>query len=159
MLNGILFEVFFNSECHFRGESCKRTFLDDLMALAKNDIFRTSFEFIQKALSAHSNKVLFIPQKDAQPVDIILGLEETTVDYLWSDVEALIIVSAKYDGIDLLTDEENNVFPSRPELYSLDQLKEMLCKHYVIPDKYLNIIGDKEIDKSLYLEKRFKKII
>lgn len=159
VLNGILFEVYFNSECHFRGESCKRAFLDDLMALAKNDTFKSSFEFIQKALSAHSNKVLFIPQKDAQPVDLILGLEEATVDYAWSNVEALKIVSAKYDGTELLTDEENNVFPSRPDLNSLDQLKEMLCKHYVIPDRYLNIIGDKEIDKSLYVEKRFKKII
>ena len=159
VLNGILFEVYFNHECHFRGAGAKTMFLDVLMKYTKNQALVCSFDFITRALSGYTNRMLFVPSQEPSKVDINISLRNGLIDYYFKDVQCHFINSAKYNGIELLTDEENDIFPNRNDMYTIKELRDLLCKHYIIPPSYLNLNTDIDVEFNIWLDKRFRKSI
>ncbi len=79
ILNGMLFEVYFNSEGKFREYNFKDKYLDELFSLQKNPDFNKSFEFIAKQLE-HFKPYLFYTPADYEkslPIELQFKLEET----------------------------------------------------------------------------------
>lgn len=74
ILNGILFEIYFDSNGNFR-DVLKAEDLDSVLSLRKDHRFIKSFEFIRETLSSYSDKLLYIPSEDDNPIGINIELD------------------------------------------------------------------------------------
>ena len=81
VLNGILFEMYFNSEGRFRGDRLKTGCLDAVCKLEDNQKYKSSFEFIHKQLSPFREDLYYIPSSNPQsvPVECVIVEDEVMV--------------------------------------------------------------------------------
>ncbi len=75
VLNGILFEIYFDSKGEFRNELKKHDF-DRVFSLRKNPIFAKSFGFISDVLQPYREQLFYIPTIQNEPIDIDISAEE-----------------------------------------------------------------------------------
>ena len=75
VLNGILFEIYFNNKGDFRNELKKHDF-DRVFLLRKNPIYAKSFEFIRNVLQPYKEQLFYIPAIQDEPIDIDISAEE-----------------------------------------------------------------------------------
>lgn len=61
ILNGILFEIYFDSKGIFRGDYIKSAYLSEIGALSSNPKFKKSFEFIENQLDPFRENIFYIP--------------------------------------------------------------------------------------------------
>lgn len=74
ILNGILFEIYFDSNGDFR-DVLKAEDLDSVLLLRKDHRFIKSFEFIREALSSYSDRLLYLPSDDDTPIGINIEMD------------------------------------------------------------------------------------
>lgn len=81
VLNGILFEMYFNSEGRFRGERLKTGCLNQVCKLEENQKYKPSFDFIHKQLTPFRDNLYYIPSSNPQsvPVEYTIAEEEVMV--------------------------------------------------------------------------------
>ena len=75
VLNGILFEIYFDSKGEFRNELKKHNF-DRVFSLRKNPIYAKSFDFIGDVLQPYKEQLFYIPTNHDEPIDIDINVEE-----------------------------------------------------------------------------------
>lgn len=86
ILNGILFEIYFDSNAEFRRENFKTHYFDEVMALRKNPYFIKSFDFIRSILTQYRDASFWIPEKVDSIVDVdVLATSETWKDFSGSE--------------------------------------------------------------------------
>ncbi|MFC2604118.1 MAG: caspase domain-containing protein [Bacteroidota bacterium] len=76
VLNGILFEIYFDSKGDFRNEQKKHNF-NRVFSLRKNPIFAKSFDFIRDVLHPYKEQLFYIPTIQDEPIDIDITAEES----------------------------------------------------------------------------------
>ncbi len=79
ILNGILFEIYFDSNGNLR-DIMKAEDLNSVLLLRKDYRFVKSFEFIRNALSPYADKLLYVPAENDDPIgiNIELNLKKST---------------------------------------------------------------------------------
>ncbi len=75
VLNGILFEIYFDSKGDFRNE-LKRHHFNRVFSLRKNLIFAKSFDFIMDILHPYKEQLFYIPTIQDEPIDVDISAEE-----------------------------------------------------------------------------------
>lgn len=138
VLNGILFEIYFDKSGEFREGNLKAFQTEAVMALRKEDRFFNSFEFISKALEPFQDKMLFIPRAGgSEPmIDVNVAAEPKLLDDFWEGkIQVEFVRSIKSGGADILEQIRN---------YSLDggneqTLIDSVADRYAIPKKLVNI--------------------
>lgn len=71
LLNGILYEIYFNSYGEFRSGNFKINMLETIMVLRKDPLLENSFEFISKILEPFKEDQLFwLPTKSDDIIDV-----------------------------------------------------------------------------------------
>lgn len=161
LLNGILFEIYFNSKGLFRFRDYKSGMLDDLMGLCTHESLKCAFRFIEKALKSFEANLIFVPSEDPKQVDINIRIEKGKIK-MWKDVEEEgdIIQSVQFEGYELLANkEDNDFFPFRSE-WSVNkaELSSIICEGYAIPSSYLHLVMNKEIEnEQIYFNRKFKR--
>lgn len=161
LLNGILFEIYFNKDGRFRYKNFKTAFLDELLQHTKIESLKSSFVFIHKLLKSFSPFLIFIPSPEPIEVSINVRLNKEVVNPIWDDpMEMSVVKSVSFDGYDLLAaDDDSNVFPFTKEQNIREkELESMLCEGYGIPSKYLNLIyNEKPMNEIMWLDRKFKR--
>ena len=76
VLNGMLFEIYFDSKGDFRNELKKHDF-DRVFSLRKNPRFAKSFDFIRDVLHPYKEQLFYIPTIHDEPIDIDITAEES----------------------------------------------------------------------------------
>lgn len=73
ILNGILYEIYFNSNGDFRGDNLKNKNLEKVLVLRTKTEYKKSFEFINRILEPYREFLFYIPgdQDDIVDVDIL----------------------------------------------------------------------------------------
>ncbi|MGZ4056530.1 MAG: caspase family protein [Bacteroidia bacterium] len=102
VLNGILFEIYFNSHADFRKDKTKKYYFEEIMVLRKFSEFKSAFDFIQNLLRSTQDKFIYIPQfkDDFIDIDIIASTEKHT--NLWGEEETYQVISKiTYNSIDI----------------------------------------------------------
>lgn len=106
ILNGILFEVYFNSEGKFRNGILKTEFLENIMTLEQIKEYNESFNFIKNQLNPYEKYLFFIPGKHSQSItfDIIFNQKNNdgVIEYYIDDV--------LFEGEKILKVDKRNVF-------------------------------------------------
>lgn len=161
LLNGILFEIYFNSKGLFRFKDYKSEMLDNLMELCTHVSLKCSFRFIEKALKSFAANLIFVPSEAPKQVDINVRIEKGKIQ-MWNDVEEEdgIIQSVQFEGYELLANEEDNdIFPFSSEWsVNKEELTSIICKGYAIPSSYLHLVMNKEIgNEQIYFNRKFRR--
>lgn len=147
VLNGILFEMYFNSEGRFRGDRLKTSYLDAVCKLEDNQKYKSSFDFIHKQLTPFRDNLYYIPYSNPKSVPVeytIIEVEEGVIGKTKKrQVLQKIMVKGKtvyeYNGNDMemmLTSISKEDFP------------EHLSSFLSIPAMRLSIITNVDVPES-----------
>lgn len=161
LLNGILFEIYFNHEGKFRYKNFKIGELNELMKHAQIDSLKCSFDFIHNILKEFAHFLIFVPSSTPARVAINVKLNKEEVNTFWDDKAMVSVVkSISFDGYELLAEEdESNVFPlHREQDIMTEDLERLICEGYGIPSDYLDMIYNEEPDNHyVWLDKKFRR--
>jgi hypothetical protein len=134
LLDGMLFEVFFNKEAKLRPK-IKGDFFNQLFDLAKHASLRPSFEFIAEVLGATRGDFYVLPGFDHGLAVTVA----TTEDSSYHRVDAIYV-----NGVDVLRAEDEDWATDdlaqrhyRPR--SVAELEEELSQELVVPTRLLKI--------------------
>ena len=148
LLNGILFEIYFNRDGQFRYKTFKGGLLDDIIKYADIKLLNSSFDFIGNVLKEFSHYLIYIPSTNAKEISINVKIEKGPFKTPWGELnDTLFIKSISFEGFELIADEDEiNVIPGiiRYEI-SKHELKDLLSKGYAIPPNKLNLIFNEDI--------------
>lgn len=157
LLNGILFEIYFDSNGQFRGTNLKTDNLIWMTKLMESKKFDKSFEFINQILTPFSNLLLFIPSHNLQNIDI-----DIKGKYRNDKIIPLYQISnIEIGGRSLLTSDEAETHPRAiyGDQYKSEKFIEELSKLYGIPSPYIqtHFIEESKDALSYYLpDSKFK---
>lgn len=128
ILDGILFEIFFDSEGKLRSDF-KMLYFNAVMRLQRYEDYADSFEFISDILYQYQNRFYIIPGK----------LRDVTVDVLTTENsnKEFIINGIYYDGFNILKATDSAEDDEDGDIYrypiNVSQLEELISSEMVIP--------------------------
>ncbi|TSA17855.1 caspase family protein [bacterium] len=151
VLNGILFEMYFNSKGQFRQNDFKNELIDEIFKLQINDKYKNSFEFLVKQLAPFHEFLFYIPSD--QPTALPIEVKFETYDYDIDD-RTLVghkMVSVKHEEVELLEPYEDNEFNAISVNY--EQCLERLHKELCVPKNMLRLSMNVQADdiKIVYM--------
>jgi hypothetical protein len=148
LLNGMLFEVYFDKEGQFRGKSLKGECLDKVLKVQKVKKFQSSITFIRRALQPYEGRLPFLPSTTPEVVTFELSAK-------LSDPPEL--KSFKFKGHNLLTKvaDEFDFHYGASKLWKLalmkftvKQLKEVLAESWSIPIEQLAVSSSQRMNPN-----------
>lgn len=160
LLNGILFEMYFNSMGQFRYKNFKLCCLDELLQFSKDEKLQSSFIFINGVLNNFSSFLMFIPNVENTAVDINVKSELTEIEMPWGKQAVHQVKSVTFEGYELIAGEEEiNTFPSYHITdISTDGFSNLLSESYAIPTSMLRMVYNEDMSNGgLWLDVKFKR--
>lgn len=101
LLNGMLFEIYFDSHGEFRGVNLKRYYFEEIMALRKRPEFSKSFNFIRTALAPYRDSLLYLIPEDDSTVDVdVTAKNETAKNVIGVEETVTVISNISVNGRD-----------------------------------------------------------
>ncbi|MDF9390631.1 caspase family protein [Vibrio sp. 1151_11] len=149
ILEGMLFEVFFNSKGEFR-ESFKVAMFNDLFALDVYPDYKPAFEFISELLLPFNQHFYVIPGKPTGDIAIELATTQGVDD-------SIVITDVYFDGDSILEGEdgwEDYSFDGKVIYDSMryDSFLDKISKEMMIPEKYISLQSNITIDTASKLK-------
>ncbi len=144
LLNGILFEIYFNPQGEFRKNKTKKHHFDEIIALKKNKLFSKSFKFIIGLLQSMAYPLIYIPKDTDEIFDIdIIANNQIITSFLGKEMEFQIISKITCNSIDIL-DEISNY-----DIYGKNELgvKQILGAFLTAPTNLIQINSNIELKK------------
>lgn len=147
-LNGVLFEIYFDSNGKFRKDKFKSELIDKIFELENNKQFEKSFRFIQKQLEPFRDYLCYIPAPNSTsvPIDLVAQDVEHT-GFGGVTFKRLELQSVSINGKNLMQIENPD---ADLRAVSYGELIEELEKDLVIPSfKFTDSINleKEDIDK------------
>ena len=132
LLDGILFEIFFNSVGEFRKDP-KSNFFNDVFEMQEYPEFTSSFEFISSALIPYAKHFFRVPGGNLTlPINVNLGVR--------NQLEAVFI-----DGKDYLIDE-SDLDEDDFQLIRKTEFEMKLSQQILVPLRLLKVFYNNEVD-------------
>ncbi|SQA95078.1 caspase family protein [Capnocytophaga ochracea] len=110
LLNGILFEMYFDSLGEFRKGKFKKYYLEIIFALRKKNMYSKSFEFIHKILQQYKEELFYIPNVGKEEnIDINISAilkkdrVSSNVERIYQEIQSIKILDK--DIIDIIYDQ------------------------------------------------------
>ncbi len=104
LLNGILYEIYFNHNGEFRKDNLKKHCFEEIMTLRKDKQYSKSFGFIQGLLEPYRN-MLYIPSDKDSIIDVdVLATSEQTKDFFNGEQTFEVISVIKVGSRDVIDD-------------------------------------------------------
>lgn len=148
LLNGMLYEMYFNSNGQFRVGKIKNDGMIELFGLQTNEKFKTSFDFIRKQLQPFKNNLFFVPSSN--PKSIAVEVEFTPMDFVRpkKTIKGHAVQSVSFKGSKVFaqTDEDEYAF-----LIEYPEFKDKMSKLLTVPPAYLKIVSNIGITDSTKL--------
>jgi len=138
LLNGILYEIYFNSNGDFRHENIKKNMIEEVFSLRYDDSFKKSFEFLNKTLEPFQEELFFIPiDGNEAMIDIDIYAEQKSKKEIFTDKEI------NYEEIQSIKINEVDIHKSFSKVcqsgLNMDGLKNCLSDFLVAPENKINI--------------------
>ena len=136
MLDGLLFEIFFNSKGELR-DAIKGGCFNEVFELQQHMELKSSFDFIAEALTAAHADFYVLPGKGHE-LSITVSAKRKkgnyVVDAVYVDADNVLRRDEDVDGSGISDDEE-------PKFYGIvpDQFNDKLSKELVVPARLLRI--------------------
>jgi hypothetical protein len=148
VLNGMLFEVYFDASGEFRGRKLKGRCLDKLLTLQSVNKFAPSIAFIRRALEPYRDELLFMPNVNPEMVVIDLAVRRS---------DPPTVRSLKIGTTSILTndphDEDSVTYAWRLsfQAFTIKELAQQLADEWSIPITQITINCKSTIDSKMKL--------
>lgn len=153
LLNGILFEMYFNSLGEFRNEHFKKSYFEIIFSLRKDQKYSKAFEFIHKILLPYKDYLFYIPNASrGSNIDVnILAKSEKSTDFSGKEIFYQEIQSINISNKDIIDDiyRKNYDIDRRNE----EELKDFLSHFIFAPKELINIISNIELTNIILRKK------
>jgi hypothetical protein len=132
ILNGILFEIYFDSKGQFRQEQFKSAFMEQIVSLRSNNQYHKAFTFIVEQLSNFIDYIFYMPSIPERSLPVELGIVKQENPNPWdpgSYHTIYTLISVKLEGTELLTHKVVSWYDGIQEnwIKFLDSLSRRLC--------------------------------
>lgn len=146
MLNGMLFEVYFNSKGEFRGHALKTAMLPELLQVQTVAKFSPSIAFIRRALAPYKSEVAFMPNQTPETVTLSLTVKKG---------DPPTLSSLKANGTELLSTNHalgGDLWRLSFMSFTPKELGRMLSSQWGLPDGQLSIKVPKSFSEASELQ-------
>ena len=104
VLNGILFEIYFDSHGDVR-EKLKRQSFEEVMALRNNPTFAKSFNFIRTVINPYRDSLIYTIPEDNRKLDVNIKAREEKTNNIIGEEEIFFVISIiSVNGKDITDD-------------------------------------------------------
>lgn len=146
LLNGMLFEIYFNRDGEFRHDKLKKYSLEQVFSLRHLSHYQNSFEFINNLLGQYKSELYYIPSTKDIPIDVDIKAK--------NDIRQVYGENKTYQVIDSMMvqgQEIKHLFAFQAHLFQNEKgLKEQLSKFLLAPEELINIVSTVPIN-SFYI--------
>lgn len=161
VLNGILFEIYFDNNGQFRGHNLKTDDLCWLTKIIRDGRFVKSIEFINNQLRPYSNRLLYIPSPNLDTIEIKIFGKNVSEDFLKKlFMETYRISDILVNDQPILTENRADALPNSMYMRrdTVENFQNWLAAQYGIPFDIIKWIYIEEIkpQASVDLEKSLK---
>lgn len=123
LLNGILFEIYFDSNGRLRqGLKFKSSLIDKVCSLEEDARYKTSFDFINKQLQPLKDYLFYIPSSRPVNLPIELIFTKHIVDEFGTEITYFKLTSIKYQENEILSVKEGTHYSEYPFEYFIEEL-------------------------------------
>ena len=148
VLNGILFEMYFNKYGRFRQQKFKNKFLDEIYSLEGENQYAPAFNMIAQHLAPFKNYVFYKPGDTAIPIEV--QFEDYEFMNLKKEIKTRVkVASIKHQGYELLKDDaydDEIEWDTRKIYYA--ELRGFLSKELMIPLKKLRLSTNRSLGNN-----------
>ena len=153
LLNGILFEMYFNHFGEFRKEHFKKYHFNTIFSLRKEEKYLKSFEFIHKVLLPYKDYLFYIPSaKREGNIDVnISAIKKEYTNFLGEEVFYQEVQSIKIFSKDIIDEiyQKGYSFFERDE----NEFKMFLSNFIFAPKELINIISNIKLTNIILRKK------
>ncbi|MEJ5144687.1 caspase family protein [Sphingobacterium sp. MYb388] len=148
VLNGILFEIYFNNHGEFRKENFKMHNFEKIITLRNNPKYDKSFEFIKQLLKNYMEiRPFWIPEREAGPIDVNVNVtQHSSTDFLGRPLQFDIINSINAMSHELLEPLQRYHIIG----YGEPALKNALANYLAAPIGLIEIHSSKPINNIAF---------
>lgn len=150
VLNGILFEIYFDSKGEFRNE-LKRHNFDIVFSLRKKPIYAKSFGFIRDVLQPYKEQLYYIPTIHNEPIDIDISAEETNNSTVFGEKTIQIIHKVNVENKDITKAFSRSCIDGINEL----GIKFYLSNFLTAPQDLIQIHSNVSLQKIAFAKELF----
>lgn len=136
VLNGILYEMYFDSEGKFRREGMKAGMIDDVLALEINIQYAKSFEFIKNQLEPFEKFLCYIPSTEPKSLPIDIRVEEEEYEFYGHKCNRWVLKAISVNGKNYLKSDFNEDLCT---CVGFDKLKELIKMQMAVPSARMTI--------------------
>ncbi|KRD06336.1 hypothetical protein ASE21_19390 [Flavobacterium sp. Root901] len=147
LLNGILYEIYFNSNGDFRSENLKKHNLPKVLKLRNVPEFKKSFEFITKVLEPYRDQLFYIPGDNVSHIDVaVLATNEVKRSKTGEEFP--------YQAVDTITVQGKDItLPiSKYDVWGTNEsnLKQVISHYLSAPEELIQINSGVELKKMTF---------
>ncbi|WGQ08949.1 caspase family protein [Pedobacter gandavensis] len=121
IVNGLLFEIYFNGKGHFRKNRLKSRFMKEVLDLDNDVRFKVSFQMINEQLAPFKDRLLYIPG-----VDILKLPVDLTIDRQSKEGQKILAINVNGKNITNLNIDEEYPSSTMSKKKFLDKLSDEL---------------------------------
>ncbi len=153
LLNGILFEIYFNSYGEFRKEKTKKHFIEKILALRKIESLKSSFDFISKLLENNGYGLIYLPKDKDEYIDInIVASKLPSKNEIGEEIVEDVISKISYKNVDI-TKQIRNYYNKR---YNEKELKQVLAHFFTAPKELIQLHCNIKLDNIAFTDSSFE---
>lgn len=147
VLNGILFEIYFDSHGEFRGNRIKDYFFDEIMSLRHNHKYIKSFGFIRTLLNQYKGNLIYLIPENDRKLDVDITAKNVTgVNLLGEPQTCSEISMIAIDGKDI-----TNLVKYKVEMQRLS-LNDAIAKVACAPKDVIELHSNIHLQKNIEFE-------
>lgn len=145
ILNGILFEIYFDSNGDFRLNNFKKHYYENIFRLRKNKLYTKSFEFITNLLSPYKENLFYIPNEFSEIIDVdVFATPRKTINEWTKEEEEFQVIQKIIACGRNITNEISryNIIGT-----NINNLRNVLSNFLLAPEEQINIIETIELKR------------
>lgn len=147
VLNGILFEIYFDSVGNFRRENFKSHHFRSVFQLRKLAKYEKSFDFIGMVLEPYRDELFYIPSNKDVIIDVdILATEQETTN-IFGEKEIFQVIEKVTVSSKDITKKMSNMCNYGTNKHHIE---DMLSRYFLAPVDVINVISNIEIKKLVF---------
>lgn len=147
LLNGMFFEVYFDSNGEFRSTKIKGRCLGKLLTVQSVGKYRPSMLFVQRVLTPYRDQVPFMPSESPQKLVVELAVKRSSPPM----IRTLTTGGRSLLHKDQEEDFEGRIWRLSYRSFTLRELRVQLSEEWSIPLEWLEVRTDRNIDPKLKL--------
>ena len=148
LINGMFYEVYFDSEGEFRGINLKSRCMEQLFAIQTVKKYKNCISFIRKALQPYSEGLAVLPNVKPEAINIKLKVKKKDPPVITSIMflDKEMLVEAEDDE-----DSYHRMWTLSLRKFSLKVLQNEISKEWHVPIEQINIETDKTMPDAIKL--------